>query len=150
MKPFLLIAWWCACASLLAASTSARRYSVADIETAIRSGKIGQEYAERAKKLQELHVAEIRGQKIPYQLFTFSDFQGGYTLLIEAEVKFVVLCSAVGGGFAYDFTMAKESGTTTLHYRYTSGSGRRFEHRGRYVIGSGKPKEIAAVRDITP
>jgi hypothetical protein len=135
--------------SLAASAAELRRYTVADIEAAIRSGKVDADLAERAKKVEQLYVAETRGEKIPYQLFTFSDFRGGYTLLVEAEEKFVILCTSIGGGYADQFTMTKDAGRTTLHYRYTSGSGRLFEHRAKYVIGSGKPEETQGRRDNT-
>jgi hypothetical protein len=46
--------------------------------------------------------------------------------------------------------MEKENETVTPTYRYTSGSGRQFEHRAKYAIGSKKPVGTASVRDITP
>jgi hypothetical protein len=137
------------CIGLSATEAPSRRYSTTEIKAAIRSGKVGPEYAERTKKMEEFPVREIVGEKLPYQLFTFEDYRGGYTLLVEADETFVILCSAVGGGFADDFRMTKDKERITLTYRYTSGSGRRFEHQAKYVIGSGKPEETAAVRDVT-
>jgi hypothetical protein len=127
------------CVTALAADGPPRRYSVTDIEAAIRTGKVGAEYAERAKKMEQLYVREIRGEKIPYQLFTFDDYRGGYTLLVEADDAFVILCT----GYADNFTLAKEGDKVTLHYRYITGSGVPLEHTAAYVIGSGTANDVA-------
>jgi hypothetical protein len=150
MKTQIVAVWLLVCVAVFSADDPLEHYSIADIETAVRSGKVGSEYAERAKKMQDLRVREIVRERIPYQLFTFSDFRGGYTLLVEAKDKFVVLCTAMGGGYAYNFTLAKEKDKEVLYYLYNSGSGRRFEHRAKYVIGSGKPEDTAARSYITP
>lgn len=110
-----------------------------EIASAIRSGKVGSEYAERAKKMPELYVREIVGEKIPYQLFTFDDYRGGYTLLVEADDTFVILC----GGYARDFSMTKEKERTILQFRYSSGSGMMNWHTAAYVIGSRTSNEVA-------
>lgn len=146
----LVALWLAACAGLFAADAPVRRYTPKEIEAAIRAGKAGAEFAERAKKMENLHLAELRGQAIPYQVFYFSDFAGGYSLLVEGGERFTILCRAIGGGFAQDFTMTEAAGQVTLHYRYTSGSGRMFEHRMKYVLGSGQPETVGDVRDITP
>lgn len=112
---------------------------VSEIASAIRSGKVGSEYAERAKKTPELYVREIVGEKIPYQLFTFNDYRGGYTLLVEADDTFVILC----GGYATDFSMTKEKDRTILQFKYITGSGLRIYHTAKYVIGSGASNEVA-------
>jgi hypothetical protein len=87
MKAILTSVLLLFCVGCVSASTPPRRYSTAEIEEVIRSGRVGSEYAERAKKVQSLRVGEIRGEKIPYQLFSFSDFLGTYTLLVEAEER---------------------------------------------------------------
>lgn len=142
--------WLVACAGLFGADAPARRYTPKEIEAAIRAGQAGAEFAERAKKMEELPISEIRGEDIPYQIFWFEDFAVGYTLLVEAEGKFAILCRAIGGGRADTFKMERANGKVTLHYRYTSGSGRMFEHHAKYIIGSGQPEDVGGRRDITP
>jgi hypothetical protein len=135
------------------APVSQKRYTVSDLEAAILSGKLGTDLAASAQKIKkhgaELYVREMLGQPVPYQLFTF-DLSQGYTVLIESSDKIVILCSAFGGGYVTDIRLTSNGTQKVLHYRYTSGSGRRFEHTGEYVVGSGSPKEVAPVKDTTP
>ena len=49
-----------ACVGLEAAEAPSLRYTPKQIESAIRAGKAGAEFAERAKKMEELQVSEIR------------------------------------------------------------------------------------------
>jgi hypothetical protein len=128
---------------------AATNLDVAAIDAAIRTGALGSEVAERARGVEDLRIREITGEKIPFQLFSFSDYRGGYTLLVEDEKTFVLLCSAFGGGDARQFTIEEHDGRTVLCFLYYSGSGRTFEHRAKYVIGSGKSEEIGSPRDVT-
>lgn len=128
---------------------AATDFDVAAIDAAIRAGALGSEVAARARGVENLHIREITGEKIPFQLFSFSDYRSGYTLLVEDEKTLVLLCSAFGGGGARRFTVEEHDGRTVLFFLYYSGSGRTFEHRAKYVIGSGEPEEIGSPRDVT-
>jgi hypothetical protein len=70
-------------------------------------------------------------------VFTFSDYQAGYTLMAE-DNHLVLLCAGFGGGYARDFVIKNENGKEVLTYRFDVGSGVSYELTGRYVLGSGR------------
>ena len=133
------------CAARVCAATN---LDVATIDTAIRSGAVGGEFAERARQVKNLCVREITEEKVPYQLFSFYDSRGGYTLLVEDEKTLVILCGALGGGVARGFTLWKHDGHIVLFYRYYSGSCFTYEHHAKYMIGSGKPEETGPPKQM--
>jgi len=112
-------------------------YNVSSVERAIKSGEIGADFAERAKKTDNIYLREVTNHGIPYKVFTFSDYQGGYTVMVE-DNHLVLLCAGFGGGIARDFVIKKENGKEVLSYRFDVGSGVTHELSGRYVIGSGR------------
>lgn len=124
--------------------TISTRYTPASIEQAIKTGELGDDFAERAEISDNLNVQEIEISTIPYQVFTFSDYQAGYTLTVEND-KLVLLCSGYGGGYARDFQISEIDGKRTLSYRFNVGSGVIRELSGSYVLGSGQ----AAWQDLT-
>jgi hypothetical protein len=109
----------------------------AAVERAILAGGLGTEFAERAKKNGNLYLAEIANPGIPYQVFSFSDYQAGYTVLVENH-RLVLLCAGFGGGCARDFVIRQENGKPILSYHFDIGSGISHEMSGRYLLGSGK------------
>jgi hypothetical protein len=111
--------------------------SVNSVERAIKSGELGADFAQRAKKTGNLYVNEVADPGIPYKVFTFSDFQAGYTVMVE-DTHLVLLCAGFGGGSARDFIIKREKGKEVLSYHFDVGSGLRYELSGRYVLGSGR------------
>jgi hypothetical protein len=111
--------------------------SVNSVERAIKSGELGADFAARAKKTGDLYVNEVANPGIPYKIYTFSDFQAGYTVMVE-DKHLILLCAGFSGGFARDFMMKKEKGKEVLSYHFDVGSGLRYELSGRYVLGSGR------------
>jgi len=109
------------------------------IERAIKSGQVGSDFAERAKKTGDLHVHELLNPGIPYKVFTFSDYQAGYSVLVETN-HLVLLCAGFGGGAAKDLVIKKEDGKEVLLYHFDVGSGVSHELSGRYVLGSGRAR----------
>jgi hypothetical protein len=156
MKMRLLAFIGLAALSMFAADEKAplpQGYSVKEVEDALLAGKIRPDLAASAQKRKQgggnLYVREILGEPIPFQLFTF-DLAEGYTVVVEAKEKITVLCSAFGGGYASNFRLSKEGADTVLRYRYTSGSGFRFEHEAMYVLGSGAPRDTAPRKNVAP
>jgi hypothetical protein len=107
------------------------------IERAIKSGSLGSDFAQRAKKTGDLFVHEVVNPGIPYKVFTFSDYQAGYSVLVENN-QLVLLCAGFGGGAARDFVIRKENGKNVLFYNFNVGSGVSHELSGHYVLGSGR------------
>jgi hypothetical protein len=124
-------------AGCLAQEKPASFDDVSSVEKAIRSGGLGADFAERAKKTGNLYIQETANPGIPYRVFTFSDYQAGYTLMAEGH-HLVLLCAGFGGGYARDFVIKKENGKEVLTYRFDVGSGVSYELTGRYVLGSGQ------------
>ena len=112
-------------------------HSPASIDHAIRTGELGDDFVERAEKSNYLTVEEIENSTLPFQFFTFSDYQAGYTLIVEND-KLILLCSGFGGGYARDFQINEIDGKRTLTYKFNVGSGVIRELSGSYVLGSGK------------
>jgi len=108
-----------------------------DVESAIRAGVLGEEIAERARKYEDLYCVEIMDAGIPYKVFTFADYQAGYTVLAY-EGKLVLLCAGFGGGPARDFTIVNENGKQVMMYKFDVGSGVSYELSGRYILGEDK------------
>jgi len=111
--------------------------NVSSVEKAIKLGGLGADFAERANKKGNLYVHETANPGIPYKVFTFSDYQAGYTLMAEGN-HLVLLCAGFGGGYARGFVIKKENGKEVLSYRFDVGSGVTYELTGRYVLGSGR------------
>lgn len=116
---------------------TATAYTPASIEQAIKNGELGDDFAERAEISDNLNVAETEISGMPFQVFTFSDYQAGYTLIIEND-KPVLLCSGFGGGYARDFQINEIDEKRTLTYKFNVGSGVISELSGSYVLGSGQ------------
>lgn len=112
-------------------------YTAASIEQAIKNGELGDEFAERAEISVNLNVQEIEISTIQFQVFTFSDYRAGYTLIVEND-KLVLLCSGYGGGYAGDFQISEIDGKRILTYKFNVGSGVIRELSGSYVLGSGQ------------
>ena len=127
---------------------TATTYTPASIEQAIKRGGLGDDFAERAEISDNLNVQEIEISTIPFQIFTFSDYQAGYTLIVENN-KLVLLCSGYGGGYAGDFRISEIDGKRTLTYKFNVGSGVIRELSGSYVLGSGQA-EWQNLTDIEP
>jgi len=109
----------------------------ASVEKAIKSGALGAEFAARANKTGNLYMREIENPGIPYKVFNFSDYQAGYSVMVENN-HLVLLCAAFGGGAAKDFTIKNENGKDVLIYHFDAGSGVSRELSGQYVLGSGR------------
>jgi hypothetical protein len=124
-------------AGCISQKTPACSYDVSSVEKAIKSGELRADFAERAKKTDNLYLREVTNPGIPYKVFTFSDYKSGYTVLAE-DNHLVLLCDGFGGGIARDFMIKKENGKKVLYYRYSMGSGRTYWMSGRYVLGSGR------------
>lgn len=129
-------------------NTTITIYTTASIEQAIKNGELGDDFAERAEISEDLNIQEIEISTIPFQIFTFSDYQAGYTLIVEND-KLVLLCSGFGGGYAGDFQISDIDGKRTLTYRFSVGSGVIRELSGSYVLGSGQA-EWQNLTDIEP
>lgn len=127
---------------------AATTYTPASIEQAIKYGELGDDFAERAEISDNLNVQEIDISTIPFQVFTFSDYQAGYTLIVEND-KLVLLCSGYGGGYAGGFQINEIDGKRTLTYKFNVGSGVTRELSGSYVLGSGQA-EWQNLSDIEP
>lgn len=112
-------------------------FTAEQVAAMIGSGSLGQEFAERAQKTGDLHLREVSQARIPFQIFTFSDYKAGYSVLVESGCL-ILLCSGFGGGDAYDFQMADRDGKRVLTYKFHVGSGISRELSGEYVLGSGK------------
>ena len=110
---------------------------VSSVERAIKSGELGADFAERARKAGNLYLHEVRNPGIPYKVFTFVDHRAGYTVMVENN-HLVLLCAGFGGGSARDFVIKKERGREVLFYRFDVGSGISHELSGHYVLGSGR------------
>jgi hypothetical protein len=110
--------------------------SVESVETAIKDGALGSDFAERARKTGNLYVLELKDTGIPYPVFTFSDYQAGYSVLVEND-RLVLLCSGFGGGYAENFAIRKEGDRQVLTYQFTVGSGMSYTRSGQYVLGTG-------------
>ena len=128
--------------------TTATSYTSTSIDQAIRNGELGDDFAERAEISDNLNVQEIEISTIPFQVFTFSDYQAGYTLIVEND-KLVLLCSGYGGGYARGFQISEVDGKRTLTYKFNVGSGVTRELSGSYVLGSGQA-EWQNLTDIEP
>ncbi len=128
--------------------TTSTTYTPAYIEQAIKNGELGDDFAERAEISDNLNVQEIDISTIPFQVFTFSDYQAGYTLIVEND-KLVLLCSGYGGGYATDFQINEIDGKRTLTYKFNVGSGIARELSGTYHLGSGQA-ECQDLTDIEP
>ena len=128
--------------------TTVIQYTPVSIEQAIKNGELGDDFAERAEISDNLNVQEIDISTIPLQVFTFSDYQAGYTLIVEND-KLVLLCSGYGGGYAGDFQISEIDGKRTLTYRFNVGSGVIRELSGSYVLGTGQA-EWQDLTDIEP
>lgn len=124
------------------------KYTAASIEQAIKNGELGDDFAERAEISDNLNVQEIEISTIQFQVFSFSDFQAGYTLIVDND-KLVLLCSGYGGGYASDFQISEIDGKRTLIYKFNVGSGVTRELSGSYVLGSGQA-EWQDLTDIEP
>jgi hypothetical protein len=98
---------------------------------------MGMDFAKRAKKTGNLYLHEVTNTGIPCRMFTFSDYQAGYTVMVE-DNHLILLCAGFGGGSARDFVIKKENGKDVLSYRFDVGSGVSHELSGRYVLGSGR------------
>lgn len=112
-------------------------YTPASIDHAIRTGELGDDFTERAEKSNNLNVEEIENSTLPFQFFTFSDYQAGYTLIVEND-RLILLCSGFGGGYARDFQINEIDGKRTLTYKFNVGSGVIRELSGSYVLVSGQ------------
>lgn len=123
-------------------------YTPASIEQAIKNGELGDDFAERAEISDNLNAQEIETSTIPFQVFSFSDYQAGYTLIVEND-KLVLLCSGYGGGYGRDFLISEIDGKRTLTYKFNVGSGVIRELSGSYVLGSGQA-EWQDLTDIEP
>ena len=128
--------------------TAATTYTAASIEQAIKNGELEDEFAERGEISENLNVQEIETSSIPFQVFTFSDYQAGYTLIAEND-KLVLLCLGYGGGYAREFQISEIDGKRTLTYKFNVGSGVTRELSGSYVLGSGQA-EWQNLGDIEP
>jgi len=110
--------------------------SVASIEVAIRAGVLGSDFAERARKTDNLYVMELKDTGIPFPVFTFSDYQAGYSILVEDD-RLVLLCAGFGGGYAGNFAIREEGERQVLTYQFSVGSGMSYTRSGQYVLGTG-------------
>lgn len=117
--------------------TTEIRHTPASVDHAIRTGELGDDFAERAEQSNNLNVEEIENSTLPFQFFTFSDYQAGYTLIVEND-RLILLCSGFGGGYARDFQINEIDGKRTLTYKFNVGSGVIRELSGSYVLGSGQ------------
>jgi len=111
--------------------------SVAAVEAAIKGGALGAEAAERATKTGNLYLTELLDTGIPYSLYTYSDYQAGYTVMVEGD-RLVLLCAGFGGGYARDLAIHREWEGLVLTYHFHVGSGVSYTMAGRYVLGSGQ------------
>jgi hypothetical protein len=109
---------------------------VASIEAAIKAGTLGADFAERARKTDNLYVMELKDTGIPYPVFTFSDYQAGYSVLVEGD-RLVLLCAGFGGGYAGNFAIREEGERQVLTYQFSVGSGMSYTRSGQYVLGTG-------------
>jgi len=110
--------------------------NVESVEAAIKAGTLGSDFAERAIQTGNLYVLELENIGIPYPVFTFSDYQAGYTVLVENQ-HLVLLCSGFGGGYASNFVIQMENEEQVLTYQFNVGSGLSYTLSGRYVLGTG-------------
>jgi hypothetical protein len=110
--------------------------TTASIEAAIKDGALGEDFAERARKTGNLYVAELKDTGIPFPVFTFSDYQAGYSVLVEDD-RLVLLCAGFGGGYAEDFAIREEGEKQVLTYTFSVGSGLSNTLSGQYILGTG-------------
>jgi hypothetical protein len=105
------------------------------VDVAIREGALGSEFAARAGSVENLYVRKINEAGVPLDLYTFSDYRGGYTVLVEGT-RLVLLCYGFGGGYAHNFRIIEEHGIKVLTYQYEIGSGISITYEGKYVLNS--------------
>jgi hypothetical protein len=110
--------------------------SIASIEAAIKAGALGADFAQRARKTGNLYVMELKDTGIPFPVFTFSDYQAGYSILVEGD-RLVLLCAGFGGGYAGDFAVREEGERQVLTYQFSVGSGLSYSRSGQYILGTG-------------
>ena len=110
--------------------------SVESVEAAIKDGALGSDFAARARKTGNLYITELKNTGIPYPVFTFSDHQAGYSVLVENDLL-VLLCAGFGGGYAENFAIRKEGKGQVLTYQFSVGSGMSYTRSGQYVLGTG-------------
>lgn len=110
--------------------------TAASIEAAIKAGALGEDFAQRARKTGNLYVLELKDTGIPFPVFTFSDYQAGYSVLVESD-RLVLLCAGFGGGYAEDFAIRQQGEKQVLTYTFNVGSGMSYTLSGQYVLGSG-------------
>jgi hypothetical protein len=106
------------------------------VEAAIRAGELGPDFAERAGRTQTLYVRKIEGPGVPYDFYTFSDYRGGYTLIVDNR-KLILICAGLGGGAAHDFIIERRNADKILKFKYEMGSGISRTIQGEYTLGSG-------------
>ncbi len=111
--------------------------NVSSVERAIKSGGLGADFEERARRAGNLYLREMTNTGIPYKVFTFSDHRAGYTVMVENN-HLVLLCAGFGGGYARDFVIKRENGREVLFYRFDAGSGTSHGLSGHYVLGPGR------------
>jgi hypothetical protein len=105
------------------------------VDLAIREGALGSEFAARVSRIENLYVSKIQKAGVPLDLYTFSDYKGGYTVLVEGT-RLVLLCYGFGGGYAHNFQIIEEHGIKVLTYQYEIGSGISITYDGKYVLNS--------------
>ncbi len=110
---------------------------IASIEKAIKNGEIGENLAKRAQKTGELYIREIKAPGIDYRLYTFDDYTGGYTIIVDKN-KLVLLCKGFGGGYAKNLKISNKSGHKMLYFDFEIGSGITQKRHGKYNLGSGR------------
>ncbi len=133
----MLLALWALAWPVCRAAMPPAPFTGEQVASLIAAGALGPEFAERARKAGDLHVRDVSPTNIPFQVFAFSDYRAGYSVLVEGG-RLVLLCSGFGGGDAFDLRMEDRDGRSVLTYKFHVGSGIQRKLSGEYVLGSGK------------
>ncbi len=107
------------------------------IDQAIRSGELGTEFTQRAKKVDNLYVREITDLECPYKIYSFSDYKSGYSIL-NYQGQLILLCQGFGGGNVINTKIQTLNDKKVMTYKFNVGSGLQYELSGKYILGSDK------------
>ena len=120
------------------------RYTIQDIRERIGKGLLNLDEKERNYVVQEGNIRE-QTTGIPYQAFIIYSYRGAYSILVEDNEKFVLLCNAQADYFKIRY---KKNGRHIITYDYGIGSGMLWIYECDYRIGSGKPGKPRFIETI--
>jgi len=102
-----------------------------ELRLSIEQGCVGELYADRLRKADNVYISMIDSGPLPYSLYHVYDETAGYTLLGD-PTGYVVLCDAYGGGYARNFRRSDSSAESVWHYEFDIGSGLTYILRGEF------------------